>query len=251
MSSLFSRFSQKARDEEGSEKDIPIVQRTPSGSKIIDELLKGGYEHEIITTIYGPPGSGKTTICLQAIKSVVNMGNKAIYIDTEGGFSVERFLQLYEDNEEGMNALKMISIAKPPKFEDQKQAFLYLKEQMMPEVGILVVDSISMLYRTSLGESKDTPEVSRALSRQISLLMETAQKHKIPILITSQVYSMVDGTDKTKLYGGEFMKYASKCLIELNYDADRKERTLQLRKHRSIPESEEKKIIIGMKGITN
>jgi DNA repair protein RadB len=226
-----------------------IIQRTPSGSDIIDSMLNGGYEPEIITTLYGPAGSGKTTICLQAIKSVVGIGNKAIYIDTEGGFSVERFLQLYENKDEGMEALKKISIARPPKFEDQKQAFLYLKEQMMPDVGILVVDSISMLYRTSLGESKTTPDVSRALSRQISLLIETAQRHKIPILITSQVYSMVDGTEKTRLYGGEFMRYASKCLIELGYDPERKERTLQLKKHRSIPEGEPIRIIIGMKGI--
>jgi DNA repair protein RadB len=239
----------KTSFDEGQEAHKAIIPRTSSGSKIMDEMLNGGYEPEIITTIYGPAGSGKTTICLQAIKSVVDMGNKAIYIDTEGGFSVERFLQLFKNHEQGLLALKQISIAKPPKFEDQKQAFLYLKEQMMPDVGILVVDSISMLYRTSLGESKDTPEVSRALSRQISLLIETAQKHKIPIIVTSQVYSMVDGTDKTKLYGGEFMKYASKCLIELNYDTDKKERTIQLRKHRSMPESNPIRFKIGMEGI--
>ena len=226
-----------------------LFKRTSSGCRIIDGMLNGGYEPEIITTIYGPPGSGKTTICLQAIKSVVDSGDSAVYIDTEGSFSVERFLQLYEDNDVGMKALKKISIARPPHFEDQNQAFLYLREQMMPEVGILVVDSISMLYRTSLGNTKGTPEMSRELSRQVSLLIETAQKHKIPVLLTSQVYSSVDGSEKTRLYGGEFMKYASKCLIELTYDQDTGERSMTLRKHRSIPASTPIQFKIAMTGI--
>ena len=70
-----------------------------SGSKIMDELLDGGYETDIINTFYGPAGSGKTLIAMLAIIPVVKSGKKVIYIDTEGGFSVERFKQICVDYE--------------------------------------------------------------------------------------------------------------------------------------------------------
>jgi len=37
-----------------------------SGSRDLDEWLKGGYDKDIITTLYGPAGSGKTNLCLIA-----------------------------------------------------------------------------------------------------------------------------------------------------------------------------------------
>ena len=41
-----------------------LNNRIPTGSKILDIMLDGGYEKDVITTIYGPAGSGKTVLCL-------------------------------------------------------------------------------------------------------------------------------------------------------------------------------------------
>ena len=41
-----------------------MSDRIPTGSKILDRMLNGGYEQDIITTIYGPAGSGKTVLCM-------------------------------------------------------------------------------------------------------------------------------------------------------------------------------------------
>lgn len=45
-----------------------------------------GYESDIITTIYGPAGSGKTNFSLLAAVSCASKGNKVLFIDTEGDF---------------------------------------------------------------------------------------------------------------------------------------------------------------------
>src|SRR3989339_1589394 len=64
-------------------------EKLKSSTFIIDQLL-GGYEKDIITTIYGPAGSGKTTLCLLCAMNTAREGKKVIYIDTENNFSVER-----------------------------------------------------------------------------------------------------------------------------------------------------------------
>ena len=53
--------------------------RILSGSKVLDLMLGGGYERDVITTIYGPAGSGKTILCLLCTINVARSGKKVIY----------------------------------------------------------------------------------------------------------------------------------------------------------------------------
>jgi len=53
-----------------------------------------GHERDIITTIYGPAGTGKTNFCMLVAISQAKKGNKVIFVDAEGGFSVERLKQI-------------------------------------------------------------------------------------------------------------------------------------------------------------
>jgi len=40
-----------------------------TGNSDLSKWLSGGYEPDIITTIYGPAGSGKTNLCVLAAAS--------------------------------------------------------------------------------------------------------------------------------------------------------------------------------------
>ena len=222
-------------------------ERLSSGTELLDGILNGGYEKGTITSFYGNAGSGKTTFCLLAVKEALKEG-KVIYIDTEGGFSVERFLQLYEDKSEGFKLLDNVYVLKPSSFEEQKSAFEYLKDNIKDNVVLVVVDSISMLYRIELGKSNNIPEVTRALASQMSLLIQIANKNNIPVIVTSQVYSNLE-KEENIMYGGDFMKYASKCLLELKYDSSNGTRKIILKKHRSIKEGVIKEYFISDKAI--
>ena len=70
------------------------MAKVPTGSDVLDSLLEGGYETDVITTIYGPAGSGKTVLCLLCSIYVAKSGKKVVYVDSEGGFSLERFRQI-------------------------------------------------------------------------------------------------------------------------------------------------------------
>lgn len=215
-----------------------LNNRIPTGSKILDIMLDGGYEKDVITTIYGPAGSGKTVLCLLcAINVAIN--KKVVYVDSEGGFSLERLKQIASHiNQDYKKLLDNIIFLKPTSFAEQKKSFEKLKDIVNDKVGLIVVDTIAMLYRLELSKNEDIHEVNIELGKQISYLTEIARKKGIPVLITNQVYSDFDARDKVNIVGGDILKYGSKCLIELQITPNGNRRLI-LKKHRSLePEKE-------------
>jgi DNA repair protein RadB len=206
-----------------------------AGCDAMDWLLEGGFEKDVLTTIYGAPGTGKTNFLLLCMANSPDLaGKKIIYIDTEGNFSLSRFKQLTEDHEE---ILKRTIFLKPTTFEEQRKAFDKLRKIVTQKVGVIILDSAAMLYRLELGKTKDVYNVNRELGLQLSYLTEIARKKHIPVLVTNQVYADVETQRGVKMVGGDILRYASKCLIELQRFAAGK-RGAFLRKHRSLPEAE-------------
>ncbi len=199
---------------------------------IIDALM-GGFEKEVITTIYGPAGSGKTNICMISAVTAAREGKKVIYVDSEGGFSAERLRQLAPDHGK---ILEKIVFLKPTTFEEQKNVFENLLAMVNEKVGIVIVDSISMLYRLER-KGDDSGEINRELGRQLGVLNEICRKKNVPVLVTNQVYANFDDRNRVNMVGGDILKYWSKCLIELSNLAGGKRRAA-VRKHRSMGEKE-------------
>lgn len=197
----------------------------------MDWLLEGGYEQDVLTCLYGPPGAGKTNFLLLTMANSEALdGKRIVYIDTEGNFSLSRFQQLTDDTEAIM---KRTTFLKPTTFEEQRKSFDKLRRIVNDKVGAIMLDSAAMLYRLELGKSKEVYSVNRELGLQLSYLTEIARKKSIPVLVTNQIYTDID-EERTKMVGGDILRYASKCLIELQRKGER--RIAVLRKHRSLPE---------------
>src|SRR3989338_9534676 len=97
-------------------------------SKILDEMLNGGYEKDIITTIYGPAGAGKTVLCILCAINVARSGKKVVYVDSEGGFSLERLRQISSHiSQDYKKILDNMVFLKPTSFAEQKKSFEKLK----------------------------------------------------------------------------------------------------------------------------
>jgi DNA repair protein RadB len=225
--------------------------RISAGSYDLNKFLFGGYETDIITTLYGPGGSGKSNFCVLAAASQARKGNKVIFIDTEGGFSSDRFRQIHEgEPAEIERALQNIFLLKPTSFKEQEKAFeQMLKHVKKDNISLIIIDSIAMLYRLELGEaisaddSEKISRVNRKLANQLRTLNEIARKQNIPVIVTNQVYSTFtqnredrDTERKVSMVGGDLLKYWSKCLIELRGRGGK--RKLVLKKHRSLPQKE-------------
>jgi len=215
-----------------------------SGAEFLDILLDGGYDSDIVTTIFGPSGAGKTNFCLLAAVKIAEAGKKVLFIDTEGGIAVERIKQISLDY---AGVLDKIIFLNPLTFVEQNDIFEKIKSLAGDQIGMIVVDSISMLYRLELGRSEEVYEVNSALGRQIAYLVEIARRKKIPVLITNQVYADFDHRDEVKMVGGDLLKYGSKCLLELKRGEEYRE--IILRKHRSLPEGKRVKFKIIEQGV--
>jgi DNA repair protein RadB len=205
-----------------------------AGSYDLNKFLFGGYEKDIITVIYGDSGSGKTNLCLLAAVSQAKKGNKVIYIDTEGGFSMERIKQL--SGEEYEPTIKNIFLLKPTNFNEQKKAFEDLLRYLKDEISLIIVDGMTILYRLEFAAAKESnngemQKINSELVRQMRTLAEIARKREIPVLVTNQVYKW---DDERKMVGGDILRYWSKCHLEIINEKGK--RSLFIRKHRSLPE---------------
>jgi len=231
-------------------KEVPLlhctmVERVSSGTQVIDSMLLGGYEKGVITTIYGPGGSGKTNLCILCAVSVALNRKKVIYVDTEGNFSLDRLKQITGDYK---RVLEKMLFFRPARFEEQKKAFESLKDAIKDSVGIIIVDTIAMLYRLEMARVQEVYGINRELGVQMSYLSEIARKKDLPVLVTNQVYADFDNKNRVNMVGGDIIKYSSKCLIELQTLRNGLRGAI-LRKHRSLPEGKSAMFRIVEKGI--
>src|SRR5947209_17044167 len=165
------------------------------GCRALDDLLGGGVEEGCITLLHGEAGSGKTNFCLQLARNVVRAGRKVIYIDTEG-VSLERLRQICGDDFELV--AKNILFSEPYSFEEQEKLIekaVKLSEGNR-EVGLIVIDSITMHYRLTMRDETRRDE-RYGLTRQMAKLVRASRVRGIPCVVASHGYSDFDtGLDK-------------------------------------------------------
>ncbi len=196
--------------------------------KPFDELLNGGLESGCITNFYGPPGTAKTQIVMQAAITLAK-NKRVAFVDTEGGFSVERIEQM-----SGKDCLDKIIIFEPKEWDEQREVLRKIEGVVEKEdVGLVIVDSIIALWRLTITEDNAT-EVNRELATQLSILSKIARKFNVPVLITNQVYSDID-TGKIQMSCKTIVRWWSKNIIELE-SLGPGHRNAIIRKARSLPE---------------
>ncbi|MBC7115068.1 MAG: DNA repair and recombination protein RadB [Archaeoglobi archaeon] len=211
-----------------------------TGSRRIDELLGGGFESGIITQIYGAPGTGKTNIAIQTAVECARRGKKAVIIDTEG-LSAERISQIAGDDLERVS--KLILIYRPRNLNQQTSALRELP-RVLDNTGVVIVDSITSFYRFELAQ--DELGARKELAQQLAFLMGVARKYDVAVIVTNQVYADIERNELLPV-GGLLLQHASKVILELRREGNR--RIAVLRKHRSRPEGLSCEFEITGKGV--
>ncbi|MEI8003550.1 MAG: DNA repair and recombination protein RadB [Methanothrix sp.] len=207
-----------------------MLDRLPSGCQSLDLLLGGGFESGIITQLYGESGTGKSNIVMQLAVQAVARSLRVIFIDTEG-FSAERFKQIAGPGAEEMAA--KIMIFEPMSLEQQAIAIREASKIAGRDLGLVILDSATSLYRVLL-EAEDNRSIRRTLTVQLSELQEIARRHRIPIVITNQVYTDIENNTLRPL-GGTGIEHICKAIIFLEKKGEGLRRA-RLMKHRSSPE---------------
>jgi DNA repair protein RadB len=193
----------------------------------LDDLLGGGIECGIITSIYGEAGSGKTNLCLQAARECVLGGKNVAYIDTEG-VSVERVRQICVDCD-FEKILRKIFFFSPTSFNAQEQ--MILDAFSVRNVGLVVVDTITMLYRLDL--ERDHNGTIRSFTRQMTNLQVAAREKNLYVIVAEQVYT--DKNGEIRPFTNRDTDHMAKTVVRLERTG-RGEREATLMRHRSRPE---------------
>ncbi len=215
------------------------------GCRVLDDLLGGGIEDGCITLLHGEAGSGKTNLCLQLARNVVRAGRKVIYIDTEG-VSMERLRQICGDDFDVV--AKNILFSEPYSFEEQESLIEKAVKiaESNAEVGLIVIDSITMHYRLTMRDETRRDE-RYSLTRQIARLLKVSRTRGIPVVVTSQVYTDID-TGRYMPLGGHMLSHNAKTIIRLE-KVGPSVRAAVLEKHRHREEGSRATFRITARGL--
>ncbi len=222
--------------------------KIPSNSSL-DTLLGGGFEKGTITQIFGPPSSGKSNITMTLAVNVARNNKKVIYMDTEGGISIDRVKQIA--GPDFSKVANNIIVLEPTNFMEQndnlKSIDFWLKKNHA-DVDLIVLDSAVALYRV---DDMKSSKLNKELGKQMGTLSKIARQYDVAVVVTNQIYSAIDeeGNNDVKAVGGTILQYWSKVIIQLERGDEINQRVATLIRHRSIPEGKKAMFTISSNGI--
>lgn len=153
--------------------DLTQTARISTGLTEFDRVLGGGIVRGSVVLIGGTPGSGKSTILLQAIEKIANCGLAVLYVSGEESLQqiAERASRLGLKS----NTIKMLT-------ETSIQNICTCAEQEKSQV--IIIDSIQVMHT----ENSDTAPGSVSQVREsASYLTQYAKKHNVAIFMVGHV----------------------------------------------------------------
>ena len=222
--------------------------KIPSNSSL-DALLGGGFEKGTITQIFGPPSSGKSNIALSLAVNVAKNNRKVIYIDTEGGISIDRIIQI--SGSDFPRVANNIIVFEPTTFLEQNDNLRSIDVWLRKnhgDVDLLVMDSAVALYRV---DDMKSAKLNKELGKQMGILSKIARTYDIAVVLTNQIYNAFDdeGNNDIRAFGGTILQYWSKVILQLERGTEIDQRIATLIRHRSIPEGKKATFSITSNGI--
>ena len=193
--------------------------RYTTGSKSLDDFLKGGVESQAITELTGEFGSGKSQIChTLCVTAAANNNNHSpinsiIFVDTENTFRPERVHQIAEarglDSEEIMKRVFICKIVNSAQLEALIRNLGKSIEEY--KAKLVIVDSIISLHRAEYTGRETLAERQQRLNVMLHKLIRLAEIYNIAVILTNQVQTTPDNTfenPSVRAAGGNIMGHA-------------------------------------------
>ncbi len=191
------------------------VDVIPSGVLPLDVALGiGGYPKGRIVEIFGPEGSGKTTIALCAIAEAQKAGGTAAFIDAEHALDPRLAATLGVD-------IENLLLSQP----DSGEQALYILDELVRTgaVDIVVVDSVAALTPQAeidgrIGESQMGLQ-ARLMSYSLRRLASVIAKTNCIVFFINQLRAMIStgyapGPSETTT-GGRALKFYASIRLEV------------------------------------
>ena len=191
------------------------IEVVPSGILPLDVALGiGGFPQGRIIEIFGPEGSGKTTVALYAIAEAQKAGGTAAFIDAEHALDPRLAATLGVD-------VESLYLSQP----DSGEQALYVLDALVRSgaVDIVVVDSVAALTPQAeidgkIGESQLGLQ-ARLMSYALRRLTSIVSKTNCCVIFINQLRALIStgyGTGPTETTtGGRALKFYSSIRLEV------------------------------------
>ncbi len=185
----------------GSYKDTDPVTHVSTGSLQFDIVLgKGGWVFGRAVELYGPPGGGKSTLCLETISNAQKLGLKCAFIDREQGLDADYAESL------GVDVNELI-ISQP----DSGEQALSIIETLIRSgvVDVIILDSLAACspkadMEKQLDDNAKMAGRAALLTRFFDRNLEPIAKNKVLLICTNQVRANITGYGNPESTGGGY-----------------------------------------------
>ena len=194
---------------------VSPVEVIPTGILPLDVALGiGGLPRGRIIEIFGPEGSGKTTLALHPLAEAQKMGGVAAFIDAEHALDPSLAISV------GVDA-KSLFISQP----DSGEQALYILDSLVRSgaVDIIVIDSVAALTPQAeidgkIGETQVGLQ-ARLMSYALRRLASSISKSKCVVVFINQLRAQIGmsgyGGAQETTTGGRALKFYSSVRIEV------------------------------------
>ncbi len=196
-------------------KDEESVKQLSVGVPKIDELLGGGVAYGRVTTAWGSPGCGKTTLAYYLTASGQKQGKIVYYIALEG-FDPKRAKKFGVD-------LNDLLIGHFPKAEQSLDSIIKFAREGL--VDVIILDSIQGLSPKAEQEEKSKAYKSlekesmgllaRKLSQFFRVAIDPIGRNKVALFLIGQTRTSIGFIAFDQLSGGNALKHYSKLILHL------------------------------------
>ncbi|MBN2336857.1 AAA family ATPase [Candidatus Bathyarchaeota archaeon] len=201
--------------------------RVKSGVEPLDQLLGGGFACGAVSLLYGEATTGKTTLSLTTALNHLagHRAAKAVYIDSDNKLNTGRLTQMAEPR--GEELLKRLHLHTPLRFSEQEETIEQLP--MLDAMDLVVLDSVTGLYRGETGDEAKAYRANKELNRQLGYISEMALKTGAAFLLTGQVRSVLD-TSQVEPVAPRLLSYWSSAILKLEKTSEQGKRQATLEK---------------------
>ncbi|XP_069134640.1 DNA repair protein RAD51 homolog 3-like isoform X1 [Argopecten irradians] len=215
-------------------------------SEQLDNMLGGGIALCKVTELCGTPGTGKTQICMQLCVDVQipaclgGLEAEVVYIDTEGGFMVERLVDIVQASVDCCKQMAGQDSEELPEFSlenllsriyyyrchdySELQATIHLLPDIVekhPKVRLVIIDSIAFHFRHNI---ENVSQRTQLLTSTAPNLIKLATKYKLAVVLTNQMTTVTrgDGTSQLVPALGESWGHVSTIRVILYWEQQKR-----------------------------
>lgn len=222
MDDIIKRLNRKFREDMFVKKEEDVVDVISTNSLALDiSTGVGGIPRGKVTVIYGVEASGKSSLCLELVRTVLLNGGKVAYIDVEHGLYMQYILAVI-----GKFDTSNLLIVEP----DTAEEAMELVETLLQgdkkiglaggQFDLIIVDSVAALAPEKEREKdltdKNVALASSLLSAFFRRNMDSIKRTNTALVMVDQIRAKIGGYGGYDYPGGHALKHYSSMVIMLS-----------------------------------